>query len=907
MQELTSIGGFLGTGAPLLQDINIVVQIVFFIMLCLGIIAQRRGLYKWHDRLQTPAVVLNLLFIGLVMVPSARFVVREIPARLSETYYLIPTVHIILGSLSEGLAIYCMLAGFKILPRKIGVLRYFMWTSFILWTATVIFGIGIYTIWYTGLPPAQETALVAEHDENLPADQPVGEHSEDLNAQAQTDQPTPTPAEDAAVDEHAETAPQPETAPTDTPPPPPTPAPVVHVPVEVGSLRFADEIARNDKVILALSGISPPGEGSVYQAWLQSANAGPLNLGVVTVSGDAVDFTFVDPQGRNLLGLYDRVVVSLEPAGNTATTPSGAILFAGESAPAVMTHLRQVLAASPATPGGLALAEGAVGQAAVVVGHAALQQQSISEDNVPNLRLQAERLINILQGANGPDFGDNDGNGAVDNPGDGFGLAGEGGYIAQVVEQARLAAQAEGATDNVVLHAGHVEIAGANALELLPLMLDAQIKLRIEDTTCCGVPGLVNDTAVWAERLLNGQDANGDGRVDPIPGEGTLQTLYDHAQLMATIPIFTTGQEPAAPVAAEAPAEPQAAWQPLAAANAGPAPRFEHAMQYNIAANQVFVFGGRDGSQDFNDTWALDLNTLTWRELAANSPTRPSARHSSVMIVDDAAQNLYIATGQGPNGNNGDIWKLDLTTEIWQDLSAAAGPGPEPRYGGPGGSLNNNLVLTHGFGSTRYNTTWQFNTQTEQWEEITPAGDLPLNRCLFAATTGAANGSLIIHGGCASGFGDCYLDDTWVLDSAGNGWQQIVNDIKPAGRQHQTLTAAGDSSAAILFGGQGADQAARSDLWALDLSIGAWFPLDAAGGPQARYNHAAVWVSGSGLLVFGGRDETRTPLSDLWLLTLDPTTLEPSAAPGQPPTEPQPAPAPTPELISTPEDPEHDE
>lgn len=44
---------------------------------------------------------------------------------------------------------------------------------------------------------------------------------------------------------------------------------------------------------------------------------------------------------------------------------------------------------------------------------------------------------------------------------------------------------------------------------------------------------------------------------------------------------------------------------------------------------------------------------------------------------------------------------------------------PEERYGGPGGNLGDNLVLTHGFGSTRYDDTWRFNTATAQWENIT--------------------------------------------------------------------------------------------------------------------------------------------------------------------------------------------
>jgi N-acetylneuraminic acid mutarotase len=361
------------------------------------------------------------------------------------------------------------------------------------------------------------------------------------------------------------------------------------------------------------------------------------------------------------------------------------------------------------------------------------------------------------------------------------------------------------------------------------------------------------------------------------------------------------------PAASESPA-----WQALST-NAGPTPRYEQAMQYNAASQQVFVFAGRDGSQDFNDVWALDINTLTWREIAAASPVKPPARHSTVMIVSDDGQTLYIATGQGATGNLNDVWKLDLTTETWQDLTATAGPAPEARYGNPGGNLNDNLVLTHGFGTTRYDTTWRFNTQSEIWENITPATELPLRRCLFAATS-ATTTRLVIHGGCASGFGDCYLEDTWVLDTVIGAWRQIQSEVKPAGRQHHTIVATADGAdgatggSILLFAGQGADGAARNDLWSLNLENDSWSPLEIASGPQARYNQSAVWVPGSGMLVFGGRDNNRTALGDLWLLTLDPATL-PSEAPSAP-VEAQPTaipdPTPTPELISPSTGPEHD-
>jgi uncharacterized membrane protein YozB (DUF420 family) len=222
MEVLRNAAGFLGTQATLLTDINLVVQILFYIVLCLGIVAQRKQKYHLHDKLQTPVVVLNLLFILLVMIPSARFVVREIPARLSETYFLIPTVHMVLGTLAEGLAIYCMLAGFKILPRKIGTLRYFMWATFTLWTAAVIFGIGIYIIWY-GMPygptPAGSSAVVAEHDEETVVAEQADEaeagqpEAEEVAEVAEHDEETVILSTEDITDT-AESAPTPPSGPT---------------------------------------------------------------------------------------------------------------------------------------------------------------------------------------------------------------------------------------------------------------------------------------------------------------------------------------------------------------------------------------------------------------------------------------------------------------------------------------------------------------------------------------------------------------------------------------------------------------------------------------------------------------------------------------------------------------------
>ena len=902
MESLRNTAGFLGTNASLLADITLVIQVLFYITLCLGITAQLRRHYHWHDRFQIPVVVLNLFFIAFVMIPTFSFVAGQLPGGLSQTGVLVPTIHAVLGTIAEGLAIYCLLAGLKILPRKIGVLRYWMWTTFIFWTAAILFGVGVYIVFYTG-EPAGGAETIAEHDADLveeavgeappeeaPAEEVVGEHAEAPVVEAP---PEEAPAEEVAgehaeepvelvaeateeaVAEHVEEA---VVEPTPVPTPTPTPAPVA-----VGRLFFSDGANHGDQANLEMSGVAPPPEGFEYEAWLEAPEAAPFSIGRLTVAGDTVNYTFVDPDGRNLLGIYSAMFISQEPLDDTDPAPVEIRPYAGAVAPAVMEQVRLAVVAAPDTPDGDGYAFNARAEVEKFFLEVGFQQDySIAENDLAALKIQAEGVLNVLDGTNAPDYGDRDGSGDVYNPGDGAGLLGAEGYLPRIIERAQAAGQAEGATPNVVLSAGQTQTAAENALGWAEQIRELELQiLGVADTAAAAE--LVTQVVDLTNAL---RDSDGAGLTDPE--QGGVVAAYTYGQLMGAIEIFTQPGAQAAPelldehdaedVIDEHGAEGlisepdftgevvQAAWEQLAAVNAGPGPRYEHAMQYNAATNQVFLFGGRDGNQVFNDTWVLNLDDLTWRQLAIDSPVRPPARYSLVMMVDEAAENLYITTGQTENRDVlNDIWQLDLAAETWQDLSGTAGQAPEARYGSSGGNLNDNLVVTHGFGQTRYDNTWLFNTGAGQWENITPAGEVPLRRCLFAAAPGPDQ--LVMHGGCASGFGDCFLDDTWVLDTTAQTWRQVSSETRPVGRQYQTLVSTTDPNQIILYGGQDGSRAARSDAWLLNVAADAWRLIEAPAGPAARYNHATVWAPGSGMLIFGGRDGSAA-FDDVWLLSL---------------------------------------
>ena len=161
--------GFLGTDAGFISDFALVAEITFFIAVCLGVVAQRRGKYKLHDWIQTPVVILNLLLIIFVMVTSflGQRVISTLPQRPGDAYYLVVAIHAALGLIAEGLAIYALLAGHQILPRKIGRLRYWMWATFGFWTAALIAGVGTYYIWYMQSPVPETAVSIPDTDTTI--------------------------------------------------------------------------------------------------------------------------------------------------------------------------------------------------------------------------------------------------------------------------------------------------------------------------------------------------------------------------------------------------------------------------------------------------------------------------------------------------------------------------------------------------------------------------------------------------------------------------------------------------------------------------------------------------------------------------------------------------------------------
>ncbi len=139
---------FLGTRAGPLADLALIISIAGFIIVCLGVVYAKKGIFLSHFRMTRLAVLLTsvaFMWMGFILIRFFRVIFSNITTLLS----LVRAFHIVIGTLA-------LLAGiFFAFDRIIKKTRYPMRTVFILWTVALLLGVAIYVMRYISIisPP----------------------------------------------------------------------------------------------------------------------------------------------------------------------------------------------------------------------------------------------------------------------------------------------------------------------------------------------------------------------------------------------------------------------------------------------------------------------------------------------------------------------------------------------------------------------------------------------------------------------------------------------------------------------------------------------------------------------------------------------------------------------------------
>jgi plastocyanin len=366
--------------------------------------------------------------------------------------------------------------------------------------------------------------------------------------------PAPTPTfervRDAEPTVAAATQPKPTLA-------PPTPTAVV---IQAkGLLAWHDDTGRSDGVLLSVDDLPVISADSVYGAWLTGAD-GSLFLGTLAApspvsGGNTRTLTFSAPDHANLPADFDSVIVARAPKASVETASPGDAVVSGKLPPQALVHMRHVLVSADETPDQVGYAIGLRQESDKVLLHAQFLQDAVDESNLANVLFHAEHLVNMIEGQGGEHYGDLNGNGKIENPGDGFGLLENGdqaGYVKAISDNALMAAAAPDATDAIRLHAGHVQIAADNTRGRLTTIRDLALEVS-KVRRAADARENTQKIVALAHQMIDGVDLNGDEQISPIPGEGGVLTAYQHAQLMAGIELSPATARAATAAATTAP------------------------------------------------------------------------------------------------------------------------------------------------------------------------------------------------------------------------------------------------------------------------------------------------------------------------------------------------------------------
>ncbi|HLF75141.1 MAG TPA: protein kinase [Anaerolineales bacterium] len=317
----------------------------------------------------------------------------------------------------------------------------------------------------------------------------------------------------------------------------------------VGRLRFQDGTAPSDQVTISTSRLEAPPQGSQYEAWLiQDDGEQRISIGVIAFDQqNQGSLAFVAGEGQNLLGRYRALEITREPDPDPSPNSSNDVAFSVSLPPDGLAHIRHLLSSFNATPEKVGFIRGLDADTLLLNESAQQMLASFEARDEAGLDRHAEGMLNVILGSQSEEYKDWNGDGAVDDPSDGYGLLLNGenlGYIQGTFTHADLSLTSPDATQNMLTHGKHVKDCATN-LDIWTAQLRDQLRAILNASfDSPELEGMIREAVALADKIRNGIDVNGNENIEPVSGEGGAVTAYEHAYYMADIVIVPGASQP---------------------------------------------------------------------------------------------------------------------------------------------------------------------------------------------------------------------------------------------------------------------------------------------------------------------------------------------------------------------------
>jgi hypothetical protein len=164
-------------------------------------------------------------------------------------------------------------------------------------------------------------------------------------------------------------------------------------------------------------------------------------------------------------------------------------------------------------------------------------------------------------------------------------------------------------------------------------------------------------------------------------------------------------------------------WTSLNVANDGPPTRTGFTAVYNSAASRLILFGGSDGTTDYNDVWVLaNANGVsgapTWTNLIPQGAAgSPAGREGHNAVYDEARDVMTIFGGIGQLA---DTWTLTNAsgvggTPVWTLVDSGSGPAPRTDATAVLDTSSSTFMVFGGANSDYLNDVWALTGTPIAW------------------------------------------------------------------------------------------------------------------------------------------------------------------------------------------------
>ncbi len=275
-----------------------------------------------------------------------------------------------------------------------------------------------------------------------------------------------------------------------------------------------------------INDLSAAPKGMVYVLWASNPDEEKFeSLGVIPAGASALEGS----APGDLFDAYKQISMSLEPESNNPPEKPGRLIMSGNLSKAAKEFYLEIT--SPPSSAPLAKAEE---QAGIADEHMQFLFEAFNTDNLPLAKRHAEHIVNILEGEAGPNFGDINDDGNLQNPGDKVGVLG---YLGQI-QSAAETLKGNPITAEQTVKVDAMLQAKAAVADTILASFEAASKVIASDTIEEARSNAENfQTLVQA--VFDGRDTNGDGVVDPFTDEGGLVTLRQLAESLGWIDLIS--------------------------------------------------------------------------------------------------------------------------------------------------------------------------------------------------------------------------------------------------------------------------------------------------------------------------------------------------------------------------------